>query len=80
MIEVIVRTAGRGDLQGVLALYRHLHPDDPALDPAVAERAWSRLLESGLMTVVVAQAAKRLVSSCTLAIVPNLSRGGGHTG
>ena len=28
------------------------------------------------MTVIVAEAAKRLVSSCTLAIVPNLSRGG----
>ncbi|WP_342711463.1 GNAT family N-acetyltransferase [Bradyrhizobium sp. B124] len=28
------------------------------------------------MTVIVAQAAEQLVSSCTLAIVPNLSRGG----
>lgn len=28
------------------------------------------------MTVIVAQAAELLVSSCTLAIVPNLSRGG----
>ena len=28
------------------------------------------------MTVIVAQAAELLVSSCTLAIVPNLTRGG----
>ena len=28
------------------------------------------------MTVIVAQATERLVSSCTLAIVPNLTRGG----
>jgi GNAT superfamily N-acetyltransferase len=34
------------------------------------------LLKSNLMTVIVAQAAGLLVSSCALAVVPNLSRGG----
>lgn len=34
------------------------------------------LLTSNFMTVIVAQAEELLVSSCTLAIVPNLSRGG----
>jgi GNAT superfamily N-acetyltransferase len=46
------------------------------LEPATAERVWSQLLTSDFMTVIVAQATKQLVSSCTLAIVPNLSRGG----
>jgi len=60
----------------VLNLYRHLHPHDPELEAAAVGPVWSKLLASGFMTVIVAQATERLVSSCTLAIVPNLTRGG----
>lgn len=76
MTEAIIRTAAKHDLSGMLSLYRHLHPNDPELEPATSERVWSKLLTSGFMTVIVAEAAERLVASCTLAIVPNLSRGG----
>jgi len=76
MTEPIVRAAADHDLPEVLNLYQHLHPHDPQLEPAASERVWSALLTSGFTTVIVAQAAERLVSSCTLAIVPNLSRGG----
>jgi ribosomal protein S18 acetylase RimI-like enzyme len=76
MTEVLVRSAAERDLPEVLKLYRHLHPHDPELESAAAERVWSTLLSSSFMTVIVAQAADGLVSSCTLAIVPNLSRGG----
>jgi GNAT superfamily N-acetyltransferase len=76
MIEPTIRPAMRDDLPGVLALYRHLHPDDPKLELTVAEPAWSSLLSSGLTTLFVADAAGLLASSCTLAIIPNLSRGG----
>lgn len=70
-----IRPAGPDDLPGVLALYRQLNPGDPVLDVAAAGTAWAALLSSGLTTVFVAEMAGRLVSSCTLAIVPNLSRG-----
>jgi ribosomal protein S18 acetylase RimI-like enzyme len=78
MTETIIRSAAEHDLPEVLNLYRHLHPHDPPLEARAAERVWSRLLATGLTTVIVAQAAELelLVSSCTLAIVPNLSRGG----
>lgn len=76
MTETIIRAAAERDLSEVLNLYRHLHPHDPELELASAERVWSTLLTSDFTTVIVAQAAERLVSSCTLAIVPNLSRGG----
>lgn len=76
MTEAVVRAAAEDDLPELLNLYRHLHPHDPELETAAAGRVWSKLLASGFMTVIVAQAAERLVSSCTLAIVPNLSRGG----
>jgi GNAT superfamily N-acetyltransferase len=75
MADLIIRPAEQGDLPGLLALYRHLHPDDLELDPSEAEPAWSALLSSNLTTVIVADAAGSLVSSCTLAVVPNLSHG-----
>lgn len=75
MTEAIVRAASEHDLPALLSLYRHLHPDDPTLDTASATRVWSTLLTAGVTTVIVAQMGDLLVSSCTLAIVPNLSRG-----
>jgi GNAT superfamily N-acetyltransferase len=76
MTDVLLRSAAEHDLPELSNLYRHLHPQDPELETAAAAHVWSTLLASGFMTVIVAQAAERLVSSCTLAIVPNLTRGG----
>lgn len=76
MDEVIIRSAARDDLAGLLALYRHLHADDPAVYTEMARRVWETLIDSALMTVVVAELAGRIVASCTLAIIPNLTRGG----
>ena len=76
MTEVTIRSAMQEDLPRLLELYRHLHPQDPPLEADVAAHVWSTMLASGFLTVTVAQAADLLVSSCTLAIVPNLSRGG----
>ena len=75
MAKPEIRSAEPADLPGVLALYSQLHPDDPALDVRVAETVWAALLSCGMTYVFVADDAGRLASSCTLAIVPNLSRG-----
>nr|WP_159586532.1 GNAT family N-acetyltransferase [Chelativorans xinjiangense] len=75
MAEPDIRPAKPDDLPGILALYRQLNPGDPILDLDAAEAAWSVLLSSGLTTPFVAEIEGLLVSSCTLAIVPNLSRG-----
>jgi len=75
MSSTIIRAAMRSDLPSLLELYRHLNPDDPQPDPVRAEAAWSILMDSGLIMVIVADAAGVAVSSCTIAIVPNLTRG-----
>lgn len=75
MLDVTIRPAGRADLAGMLDLYRYLNPDDPTPDRASAESAWSRLVCSDFATVIVAVASGVLVSSCTLVITPNLTRG-----
>jgi GNAT superfamily N-acetyltransferase len=75
MPKPLIRPATTGNLAEVLALYRQLNPGDPVLDLAAAEPVWTALLGSGLTTPFVAQIEGRLAASCTLAIVPNLSRG-----
>lgn len=72
----MIRPAIRGDLPGVLLLYSHLHPNDPVLAETVADAAWTRLLASpGVTVFVLALPDGVLAASCTLAIVPNLTRG-----
>jgi GNAT superfamily N-acetyltransferase len=75
MAEADIRPAKPADLAGVLRLYRQLNPDDPVIDLKAAEPVWAALLSSGLTTPFVADVGGLLVSSCTLAIIPNLSRG-----
>lgn len=71
----IVRAVCAEDLPGLLALLRHLSPADPTQAPAAAEAAWAALLASELIHILVAEQAGALVASCTLVIVPNLTRG-----
>ena len=75
MPEPSIRPATPDDLAALLVLYRHLHPNDPQPDPAAAAHAWSTLLSSGLVVPIVASLAGTLVASCTLAVIPNLTRG-----
>ena len=71
-----IRTATTSDLQDVLALYRHLNSDDPVPHPRAAELAWAAMLTAQLVTVHVAELTDgTLAASCTLVIVPNLTRG-----
>jgi GNAT superfamily N-acetyltransferase len=70
-----IRPARPADLPGLLALYRLLNPDAPTPNPEAADTAWAALLNSGFTTPFVADQAGLLVSTCTLAIIPNLSRG-----
>ncbi|TPG53665.1 GNAT family N-acetyltransferase [Roseomonas nepalensis] len=75
MSEPDIRPARLADLPGVLALYGYLHPDESPAEPAAAEAAWSALLSSSVTIPFVADVGGVLVSSCTLAIIPNLTRG-----
>lgn len=60
----------------MLDLCRILQPDDQAPHPEAEEAAWAALLGNGLTTVLVAEVEGRLAATCTLVIIPNLTRGG----
>ena len=70
-----VRKASPDDLAAVLALYRHLLPEDPELAIAEAKPAWDALLQSPMTMVVVADIEDLVAATCVLVVVPNLTRG-----
>jgi GNAT superfamily N-acetyltransferase len=70
-----IRPARAADLPGLLALYRHLNPADPAPPPGPAEAAWQAMLVQPGLTVFLAEQAGEPIASCTLIQVPNLTRG-----
>lgn len=71
----MIRTAQPGDLSGMLDLCQHLNPTDPRVPEATAAPALAAMLGSDLIRPFVAEQDGRLVSSCTLVIVPNITRG-----
>ncbi|WP_439595087.1 GNAT family N-acetyltransferase [Falsiroseomonas sp.] len=75
-MAAVIRPARAEDLPAMLELYLHLSPDNAAPRPAIAEAAWHALLHSGLTTVFVAEEHGQPLASCTLVVVPNLTRGG----
>ena len=75
-METIFRPATAADLPAMLALYRHLSPEDPPLSPDEAAASWHALLDASLSHLLVAEVAGTIAASCLLLIVPNLTRGG----
>ncbi len=72
-----IRLIAQSELQQLLALYAHLHADDePLPDGGALEEIWKELLESNRYRYLGAYVDGRLVSSCSITIVPNLTRGG----
>lgn len=71
-----VRQISSSELKSLLDLYRHLHDvDDPLPDSATVEAVWQELLGNPRYRYFGAYAADKLVSSCTVTVVPNLTRG-----
>lgn len=75
MTNATIRPAAANDLQEILHLYRHLNPSDPEIDPATAAGIWNQLINSTMTCTLVAELHGELVGSCTITIVPNLTRG-----
>ena len=70
-----LRQLRSGDLTDLLRLYEHLHSADtptPAQD--VVQSVWQELMSNPSYRYYGAFLDERLVSSCTLTIIPNLTR------
>jgi GNAT superfamily N-acetyltransferase len=71
---VIIRDAVDADLEGMRLLYRHLNPTDPLLSISDLRIVWRTLLANPCIHCLVVEADGDLIATCTLVILPNLTR------
>lgn len=68
------REAGAGDLEGVLRLYRQMHPKDPVLDDGSDRAAFERILAAPELRIFVIESDGEIVATAYLNVIPNLTR------
>lgn len=69
-----IREINNGDYDGLMELYLHLHETDVP-DYETALETWEYILADKNYHIVVAKEDGKIVSSCTVVVVPNLTRG-----
>lgn len=75
MMGCEVRLATERDAIALKDIYTHLHPDDPDVSDGQFEQDLDALLADPDRMIIVAELDGIIVSSCTLYILPNLTRG-----
>jgi GNAT superfamily N-acetyltransferase len=71
-----VREAESTDVLALLNLYGSLHPEDEALSPVQARRSLELIKQYPGSAVLLGFCDEIAVSTCTLIVIPNLTRGG----
>jgi len=75
-MEIEFRLIRTDELSSLLDLYKHLNSDEPPLPEGdILNQVWNNFLTDPKIYCVVGEIEGRLVSSCTLIIIPNLTRG-----
>ncbi len=75
-MDEIIRYIQKHELSELLDLYRHLNEDDPVLvEDAEPKKLWEEILEDPGQHYLVAEVDGKLVSSCVMIIIKNLTRG-----
>lgn len=74
-MDIDIRPLTDHDLPALLRLYAQLHPDDAPADDFTIMSAWRKIQQNDLIKVLGLFENQKLVSSCVLNIIPNLTRG-----
>lgn len=73
--NIMIRKIRKHELNDLLDLYTHMHEqDDPLPDMSTLNEVWSSILDNPGISYFVAESDGKIVSTCHLVIVPNLSR------
>lgn len=74
---MIIRGIKKNEMCKLLKLYTHLHRKDaPLPEKSKLESIWKEITANPLLHYFVLEHDNELVSSCTLSVIPNLTRGG----
>ena len=72
-----IRDIKKNEMGKLLKLYTHLHRKDaPLPEKSKLESIWKEITSNPQLHYFVLELDKKLVSSCTLSVIPNLTRGG----
>ena len=71
----MIREIRKEELKPLLALYAHLHGEVFSADGIHQTEVWQRIMDDCNHHIVVAEADGRLVASCVLVVIPNLTHG-----
>lgn len=74
--DLSIRAATKDDLPSLQALYEHLNPGDAAPDLEEAADILERFARYDGSEVLMGFCEGRAAASCTLVVIPNLTRGG----
>jgi GNAT superfamily N-acetyltransferase len=74
--DLRIRVAQLDDLQRLLDLYQHLSPQDVRCAPDEAVAVYERFLRYPGSAILIGLINGEIVASCTLVVIPNLTRGG----
>lgn len=76
MTKQAIRDATRADFIGLKSLYAQLQPDDPAIADGSDLRVFEQILTAEhLMLFVLEGAQAKLLATCYLNLIPNMTRG-----
>lgn len=71
----IIRYIQKHELRELLDLYKHLNKDDPDLvEDAELKKLWQEILEDPGQHYLVVEVDGKLVSSCVMVVIKNLTR------
>lgn len=71
-----IRSANLNDVEELLNLYQHLIPDEERCATPVAQTNFNQFLKYEGSAILLGEVDGRLVSTCAIVIIPNLTRGG----
>ncbi len=77
MMELNIRKIKEDDLEELLDLYQFLHPMDITIEPNdKIINIWKEILNNSLINIFLVEYKSKIVSSCVLNIIPNLTKSG----
>ena len=76
---MIIRKIKENELQEILDLYKYLHPNEivKTINNDTLE-IWNECLQNPLVNIFIGEYDNKIITSCVLVIVPNLTRGARH--
>ncbi|WEK56075.1 MAG: GNAT family N-acetyltransferase [Candidatus Cohnella colombiensis] len=75
MANAFVRLINKNELPELLLLYKQLNSDDPDLNVDDIQDHWNEIMNDKMMKIIVAEHEGKIVSSCVLVLIRNLTRG-----